>query len=366
MMALLLPLGLLALGGLAIPLAIHWLRKSEERVVAFAAWRYLIESRLPREQLRLRQLGLLALRLLLMALVALLIAMPVWRGAQESPQAWVVVSPDVPEAQARAAVAATDAQWHWLQADYPVIGTPPASTADLGLLRQLDAELPLQTALTVIVPETLKGLDGERLQLRREVNWVPVAGAPAIPDVDQRVRVVVRHDADAVAEVATLRALFAAWATAGREVDVDIGDQALALPPDFDLLIWLGGTPSTPAMDWVARGGSLLRTRDAQGGWPLQAEDVGRGRIWRLDSPFSPDRTPALADPSQVTALRTLLLTPAVAPDRAYAESMKPRSGAADSIENGKPLDTPLLVLVAMLATLERVLASWIMRRRNG
>ncbi len=45
MIGLLAPLGLAALAAMLVPLVIHLLRRPEDRVLPFAAWRYLLERR---------------------------------------------------------------------------------------------------------------------------------------------------------------------------------------------------------------------------------------------------------------------------------------------------------------------------------
>jgi hypothetical protein len=84
MISLLAPIGLAALAALALPLLIHLLRRTEDRVLPFAAWRYLAEPARPRERLRLRRWLLLALRLLLIAVIALLLSQAVWQRHDEA------------------------------------------------------------------------------------------------------------------------------------------------------------------------------------------------------------------------------------------------------------------------------------------
>ncbi len=67
---------------------------------------------------------------------------------------------------------AEEGNWHWLAPGFAIDQAPPASSASLpSLLRELDAQLPAGTALTVHVPDPLPGLDGARLQLSRDVQW---------------------------------------------------------------------------------------------------------------------------------------------------------------------------------------------------
>jgi hypothetical protein len=92
--ALLFPLGLLALAALAIPLVIHISRRTETRTVAFAALAWLEERPKPRRRLRLDELWLLAARVLMLTLLALLLAQPVLWGSVDR-RAVVAIAPGV-------------------------------------------------------------------------------------------------------------------------------------------------------------------------------------------------------------------------------------------------------------------------------
>src|SRR5690606_9148841 len=76
-LALLLPAALAALGALLLPLLVHLARRSEQRPTDFAALRWLRRKPRPRRRIRFDERWLLALRLLLLALIALWLARPV-------------------------------------------------------------------------------------------------------------------------------------------------------------------------------------------------------------------------------------------------------------------------------------------------
>ena len=80
--ALLLPAALAALGALLVPLLIHLARRSQRQPTVFAALRWLRSEVRPQRRIRLDELLLLALRLLLIALLALWLARPVLFGGQ--------------------------------------------------------------------------------------------------------------------------------------------------------------------------------------------------------------------------------------------------------------------------------------------
>jgi hypothetical protein len=152
-LAFLIPAAFAALAALLLPLLIHLARRSEQRPTQFAALRWLRQKAKPRHRIRFDEWPLLIVRLLLVALMALLLARPVLHGG-ESHTPYVAVAPGVDVAKARAALAQTQARWHWLAPGFPQIdATPEAANASLpSLLRELDSNLPEDVALTVFVP----------------------------------------------------------------------------------------------------------------------------------------------------------------------------------------------------------------------
>ncbi len=78
---LLLPAGLAALFALLLPLLLHLHRRTEQQPAMFAALRWLQGRQRPQRRIRFEEWPLLALRLLLLAALALLVAQPVLYGA---------------------------------------------------------------------------------------------------------------------------------------------------------------------------------------------------------------------------------------------------------------------------------------------
>lgn len=226
----LLPAGLVALLALGLPVAIHLLRRPEPREQPFAAWRYLSAPNRPREQRRLREWPLLLLRLLLLAVLALLLARPVWRAARESADTVVLVAPDVPVELARAQLGARAAQARWLQPGWPALDHPPAAHTDWALLRQLDADLAEGVAVDVLLPAVVDEAPAERLRLSREVGWRAVAVPASVPADSGHeagtgpARIRLRYRGDVGRERATVDALVAAWRASGLEITLDAAD----------------------------------------------------------------------------------------------------------------------------------------------
>lgn len=178
MLSLFAPLGLLALLALAIPLLLHLIRRPDEQIHDFAALRWLI-PKTPRPRRRWRQRLLLALRLVGLALLAALLCEPVLRGGWNHGPAWAVVAPGVSLDAARAALGKDSAELHALAPGFPLFngGAPDSRDAPASLIRELSVTTPRERALIVIVPDTLRGLDAERLQLGRAIDWRIAAGS---------------------------------------------------------------------------------------------------------------------------------------------------------------------------------------------
>src|SRR5690606_28597719 len=183
-LVLLVPAGLLALGALLLPILIHLVRRLELQLTDFAALRWLSDRVRPQRRVRIERPWLLLVRLFLLGLLALLLARPALVGTTDAARDWVLVTPGVSPAAARAAVSAPDADWRWLAADFPPLGAPsPEPPVPLAsLLREADARLPAARSLHVVVPAELDGLDGARPALGRAVDWQVVAGR--MPGVD--------------------------------------------------------------------------------------------------------------------------------------------------------------------------------------
>lgn len=407
-LGLLLPIGLAALAALLLPLLLHLDRQSESRPTDFAALRWLSARLRPRRQLRLEELWLLLLRLLLVASVALLFARPVLFGAQGG-RPWVLVAPGVDVADARAQVTPPDAQWRWLATGFPPIESaqPTGRQPLASLLREIDASLPVNTALTVMVPGQVDGLDGERPRLARRVDWrmlrdgeaapkpgvAAVLAAPQVAPVPPRL--FIRHAADRAASVRYLRAATVAWrvpvapasdatqalrSNAASADAFDEGPVAQPLPADARWLAWLapGELPSS-IRAWIEGGGVALLDeravlpagvrgvaswRDANGDVLASAAALGKGRVVILGRPLLPETFPSLLAPEFPAGLRAALEPAPSPPQRAYSQALKPLPGGPRFPEMPQPVDTWLAVLAAALFALERWFASSTRRGR--
>jgi hypothetical protein len=385
MLSLLAPGALLALTALAMPPLLHLRRRSEQKLMRFAALRWLGQGARPRSQVRLEQRLLLAVRLLLLTALVFLLAMPVWRSAASASRPWVVVTPGVDPAAARAVVEGSPTEWHWLAPAFPALDAAapaPAGEDFASLLRQLDAELPPGAALQVVVPQELSGLDAERLQLHRAVEWHVVAGntlAPsAIPaHTGNDLQLALRYDAQHTAGLALVRALAAAWRAAGLNVTVDEAQSDTAPAAGVDALFWLGAELPDPLRQWTRAGGTLIASDPAASGQAPGTSDtdaglpapitLGRGRLLLFSAPLDPVSNAALRNPELPTRLLTLLRHDTTPPDRAPAASVSPLrvTETTPNTAAATSLDTWLALLAALLFLAERILSLRAARQRT-
>jgi hypothetical protein len=383
---LLLPAGLAALFALLLPLLLHLHRRTEQQPTTFAALRWLQVRQRPQRRIRFEEPLLLALRLLLLAALALLVAQPVLYGAPGG-ERWVVVAPGVDRAAARAATAAPDAAWHWLAQGFPTLERdPPAGTQPLGsLLRELDATLRPDSSVTVVVPTRLDGLDGECPALRRAVEWqvleteaIPAPVTPPGPPT-----LAVRHALPDAPALRYLSAAGAAWSAAAagpaaNRASLDIAPASEPIGPDVRVLVWLAPGALPPELRaWIEAGGTALLDaateapgpeagvalwRNAGGEALVLGRAMGNGRVMQLTRELSPASLPEVLDPDFPDRLLALF-DPATPPDSAYAAAHAPRSGGPVLSPTPRPLHPWLALLVATLFLLERWLAT--SRRRE-
>jgi hypothetical protein len=383
---LLFPAGLAALAAVLLPLLIHLARRSEHRPTEFAALRWLRALPRPRHRVRFDEWPLLLVRLLLLAALALLLAEPALRDHQDA-RPRIAVSPGVELAAARKLSHAANAQWLWLAPGFPPIdaAATDAHNAAAGsaqpvssLLRELDASLAPDTALSVIVPTQWGRLDVQRLQLSRTVLWQVLPGqspaGTAATIAPLRLQAITDNPADPALRY--LRAVHAAWALPGA---LPVSTPADAVPAR-----WVPGTvvawhshsaPPAPLIAWVAAGGQLLLDaqtpappalagprqpvlQDAHGAPLIEAAALGRGRILRWAAPLQPQQLPALLEADFPTRLHDAL-QPAPAPQRALAHTQQPQRGSAIRLTSAPwPLAPWLIGLVLLLFAGERWLAT--------
>lgn len=378
-LGLLLPMALAALAAQLLPLLVHLVRRTEEKPVLFAALRWLQPADAPQQRRHFDEWLLLALRLLLLALLALWLAQPVLRGHRDL-RPWLLVVPAADPA--RAPAMPEGAQRRWLVAGLPELGDPrPDDGASLAsLLREADAVIPPEAPVTVLVPERIVRTDAQRPRLSRRVDWQVVPGVQtgdaAAP---KRLSLAVRFDDAHAAAIRYLRAAHAAWSDVARRgkqpapsLDAQPGDAAPT--PGTTHALWLSATPLPAAwLDWTRAGGRLLLANDtpmegidtpqeiawrAEDGQPLaQSGALGRGRVLRMLVPFTPASMPLLLDAAFPLALHDVLVDEPAVAIHAFAADWTPLQGAPRHEPEPLSLRPWLALLLALLLGIERIVA---------
>lgn len=372
---LLAPLGLAALAALIVPLLIHLRRRTEEVPVDFAALRWLDALPRPRSKLRFDELVLLALRMILIALLALLLARPAVLGWHDD-AAPILVAPGVEPVAARAS-AGPEADLRWIAPGFPDIATPPPPQSPVSsLIRQFDAELAPEVPLTIMVPPVLNGVDAEPLRLTRAVQWQVVKGSqkaddPALAAIPA---LAVRYAAGGEAPVRYFRAAAAAWQDEPR-FEARAGGE---LPPRDQVLVWLApGRVPQAVVDWVSAGGTAVLSQAAEVAMPepttalwrddagetlVEGGPLGSGRLLRFARPLEPAAMPALLDAAFAARLRDLIAPAAPPPARVLSTAFAPKASTPPFPLPPRELSAWLGILITLVFCAERVLAS---RRRR-
>lgn len=371
MPALLLPLGLFGLFAVLLPLAVHLARRSEARILDFAALRWLRAAPRPRAQVRFDEVPLLLLRLALLALLAVLLAQPVWRGHVDR-SAVVAVVPGADIVEARAALeSAGDVRAVWLAPGFPAFDdTPPSAGPVASLLRELDAGLAAGLPLTIMVPGILQGVDASTPELARKVTWRVLDGAMPSAPVSKTAPLgfAVRGEASD-AQLRWFRA-----AAAALEASLKVYPKSAPLP-DGVVLLWMApGVLPDDVAAWVMNGGTALVLahadvaagsivwRDAAG--PVaEVQTMGDGRVVKLLRPLQPAVFPALLEPDFPKKLQQLLSFPSPDPARVTAEGLVPREGGPTPVLAGIDLGRWLALLIALGWFIERWMATSSRRR---
>jgi hypothetical protein len=277
-----------------------------------------------------------------------------------------------------------DARLHWLAPGFPELDQEPPTGAlpFASLLRQLDAELPANVALTVFVPEQLQGADALRPKLSRAVQWKIVPGAmPAPKPVAATTPLLtVRHAPDRTDAVRYLRAAAVALQPAtAASTNFSSALVGQPLPVDTQAIAWLAPGPLPAAIvDWIKTGGTALLDAEAEFKFPeastvywrdgtgaalVEGAPLGEGRVLRFTRPFNSTAMPQLLEPDFPRQLRELLQSPAPLPSRVMAGDYMPITGGANYAQPPRDLQPWLALLIALLLILERWLAT---RRSRG
>lgn len=395
MPSLLAPLGLLALAAWLLPLWLHLRRREDVQTRLFAAWRWVRTAPRRARCWRIERWGLLLLRLLLIALLALLLAEPVGTISGRA-STHVLLAPGIAPAQALQAGAPRAATWHRWQPGTPLreadgAADPRApSSGRISDLRQLDARLPANARLVVVVPDWFDGADGARATLVHTVEWRSAPGVPIALPAPPRTALptlAIRATAGLRAEARYVAAAAQAWPAAATNA---AAETTAVLPPDtavparVDVVAWFVPGPVPHALVARAeRGAQVLLAaqatwptpltplptwRDAHGPWFATAT-VGRGRVLQFTRPLQAASAPGLLDADFAARLREQLQPAAPADTRVFAADYRPvQASAAQAARLQLPSRSPwspwLALLVALVFLAERVLAERVLAPR--
>lgn len=385
-MSFLLPGALAALAALLLPILIHLSRRTQWQRVDFAALRWLQSRMRPRRRPVIEEWLLLLVRLLLLACLVLMLAQPV-HFRRQAAEHWLVVVPgaawqsldDLPKGE--------NVRRHWLAPSFPALESPPSAAppALSSLLRELDAHLSGDAELTVVLPETLAGIDAERPRLGRTVDWRYAEGrvSEAKPASLPVPALAIRSDAGSAPRETYFRAAYAIWqegmaAAARQPIEILSGDAQV--PKQASLWLDLRNAPLSDAQRrWVAQGGTLMLGsgtpltgtgdtlwRDAQGEPVLVAHATGQGRILQWRRALDVQAMPLLESGDFPTRLRAIVQTQVLAPDRIGARDFKPVQAKRARPATPQPLAPWFALAAALLFLLERWLASHDRRGRSA
>ncbi len=191
------PAWLWGLLSLAVPIALHWLSRGEPRRVPFASVRLLTGKETSRwRRLQLRRWALLAMRCLLLSLLAIGLAEPrLGFGAGEEPPAWLLVEPEVMAAREALEptqpdlyadldrLLATGAEARWWSPGLASMRELTAEEAvprgsrepDLWALLELtDLEAPAGASLVAVTLDRSTRFRGRRPRIARDLDWKSV------------------------------------------------------------------------------------------------------------------------------------------------------------------------------------------------
>ncbi len=377
-MSFLSPAAFAAFAALLLPILIHLSRRSQTQRTEFAALRWISAKLRPRRRPVLQERLLLLLRLLLLAVVVLWLAAPVWQRAAPS-RDWLLVAPGVDWRGVSDLPAGDTVQRRWLAPGFPPLSAPSPSAQALptaSLLREWDADAPAGDRLTVLVPETLGGLDGERLRLGRAVAWrVSTGSYPLRRMPDAPLPALTLLDGSAESESAVyFRAAYLSWQAGVAESKrrslprADIAEMA----PDA-IAVHLQPGPLPPDLrSWLERGGTVMVSsqarlpdaawhtvwRDEDGLPLLRAAAAGEGRLLQWQRPLDPQALPLLLEPDFAEGLQRVLVRLPAAPDRAFAADHVPLRGASTHPTAPEPLRPWFALAAVLLFALERLLAA--------
>jgi Aerotolerance regulator N-terminal len=373
----LLPTALLGLVALLLPILIHLSRRSEPPRTEFAALRWLQARFQPKRQPVVQERLLLLVRLLLLSALVFFLARPIIEREQDAAP-WWLLAPGL-DASVLPAVPGEDTiERRWLAPGFPAltetINANSKSASPISLLRELDATLPAKARVRVWLPEQLQGLDAQRLQLSRKIDWqiVRQAAAPQAPQSLPIPRWQSSAESARDARLPYFRAAYRYWQTDADAAQALPHSNVDVAPAHGTSWLRLSDKPlPAAALDWIRAGGQVVLMpglalpqgdmqvlwRDESGAPVLAAQAYGQGWLLQWQQALRVENLPVLERADFAERLRAHLER-LPEPQRATAVSQAPSSGLPVWPVMPQALASWLMWLIAALFALERFLAT--------
>ena len=374
----LLPMAFAALAAIAVPVLLHLRRQTQQQRTDFAALHWLKAATRPRRLPVLQEPWLLALRILLITVLVALLAQPVRVPAPE-PMHWHLALPGAPWPAASLSESDPSIRRHWLAPGFPekesgAVNLSQASVSSL--VRELDATLPPDVALSIWVPSELGGLDAQRIELSRTVHWhvLDAARKSTAPPVLAPPAFAIDTESNRMPSATYFRAAYRVWQSLQPENTrqaMPVISSLQNLPQQSIFLYLQPGAVPENLQAWARQGGRLMLSResvialpkadalwlDEEGRSVLSAQAFGKGQVLQWQQPLNAQSMPLLRDGDFPRQLQQRLMA-LPTPDRAPAEAVAPiKRGGAWPLQ-AQPERTALLALLALLFLLERWLAT--------
>jgi len=263
-MQLLNPIWLWSAVGIIIPIAIHLWNQHPGKILEVGSIRFMDPSPSKRStRLQLTEIWLLLLRCLIILVLTLFLAKPIWHSNSiQSNQGWVLVPRASMQIAYQTHQPSIDSllkqgmELHALEPGFPELNLPTDTNLSVhleavpnfwALATQLEKQVPLNYQLHLYTPELLQFYRGVKPELHRSMVWktypVPTRVDTAMKKIKQTISVAIfanTYAADADYLVAACKAI---QAIRGDTILVTKFNSPSQIPKGLDWLFWLSDQP---------------------------------------------------------------------------------------------------------------------------